>query len=55
MKRELTEQEWITEFKVGMYYIKPTNYYPYNEWNMEYNKSIFDRIISTITKKIKLW
>lgn len=54
MKRELTEQEWIREFKVGMYYIKPTNYYP-TEWHMDYNQSPLSHIINSIIKFIKKW
>jgi len=54
MQRQLTEQEWIREFRVGMYYVKPTNYYP-TEWNVEYNQSTFSRIINTIIKTLKKW
>jgi len=54
MQRQLTEQEWIAEFKVGMYYVKPTNYYP-TEWNVDYNQSTFSRIINTIIKTLKKW
>ena len=51
----MTYNEWVKEFRVSSAYIKPTNYYQYNIWNIEYNHSPIQKIVNAITKKIKLW
>lgn len=47
-----TFEDWVKEFRVSSGYVKPTNYYAQNEWNMLYKLSMFQRIFKTIIKYI---